>query len=381
MNMSSLRIRNKSVVATSIILIFQIIFLSNSIYAGKLNLKELEEKARKYTGNNYTGNFANGSNNPQNSALGDLIQKAPEKRDLEMMKRPLTKENIRHCQGQMINANRNFRKKNYDKAQTYLDKVFDVQPDHSGARFMRAVISARKNDYKTAWLNIIIAEEKDPKNPKIQAFVKKLESVSPRPKILMAVYGIYRPMPVSACEMASDLIERILQEKFSEPFTNISTEEFISEGTSVWVPLIIKSSEPIDESLLTSTIKKVTQFDVKDSKLADDKKSINLKFEVRDLPILNQNFRPVAGYRDYIKIVSEETDMAISNTAERDLENKKLECTYDFSVRTYKNLNDFFRKLSPYSHKFRVVSIKLDYIPNKKDIIWKGKAVVLLQTE
>jgi hypothetical protein len=97
------------------------------------------------------------------------------------------------------------------------------------------------------------------------------------------------------------------------------------------------------------------------------------------MPVENKQVKPVSDLREFVKMIAEETDVAISDTEERDAENKILDTTYEIAVRDFKSLNDFLRKMSPYAHKFRVISLKLAYITGSQTVIWRSKVQMFYQ--
>lgn len=351
-----------------------VLSISNEAIAGKIDWDSLKKKADDYQ-KKHTGG--------QNTKVINNIAKAPPtKRDISGLKNIiLTKEDKRHCKGHMKLANRHYLKKDYDKSIKSLNKVFERQPDIAGGRFMRAIIAARKKNYLTAWQNIMMAKSKDPTNKLIISFISKLEKVNPKPQNLRMVEGIYRPSPTYACEMLSDVFERILQEKVSENITSILVNNFESIRDNTIIRIHINSSAAIPEEELSKKLELFSYGSVKEKRLDDKKKSFDFKLDLGNIPLKNKNVRPVAGLREFLKFATDKTDIAISDSIERDGENKILHCTYSISVKHYKNLADFFRMVSPYAHSFKVNSLKLAFVPNSSETMWVGKIEVAFQTE
>ncbi|GAB4282429.1 MAG: hypothetical protein Kow0029_28000 [Candidatus Rifleibacteriota bacterium] len=355
-----------------------VLLLSANVYA--IDWKSLEEKAKKYTedGKIDTSNL----NHPdQNKSVNLEIPGQPTGRIIDNSDKMLSEKDIRHITVHMKLANRHFLRKNYSKAIDELESVFERKPDHSGGRFMRAVIAARKKDYLTAWQNILVAQEKDPNNAKIKSFIEKLSTKLAKPDKFVGVPGIYRPVPVSACEKAADVIEKFLKSMPSQYLTFFSTEELVSEGSDATMIMNMVFSAPPDEEKILAVFKEATgepAIRIDDKK---DTKKLSVKFKLANLPIGNPSVKAVSELREFVKMIAEEADVALMDTIERDKENKVLETTYEISARNFSSLNDFLRKASPYAHTYRVIELRLAYIKGSQNIIWKGKVRIDYQLE
>lgn len=349
------------------------------IVKSEINWDELEEKARKYTGKGGSGSTGRpGQTGGKNLNLS--IPSQPTSRTIDSSVTELSTSDKNYILVHMKNANRNFAGKRYNLALSSLENVFTRQPDHPGARFMRAVIAGRLKDHPTAWHNIMIAKEKDPQNPKILSFIEKLQTVSPRPAQMLGVPGIFRPLPVSASEKACDILEKFLQQQASQNITQISFNEFTSTGNSTWLTIALESSAPLGRDELISIFRtaaggKVEAETAETSENTD--KSLRLKVEIPALGIDNKDAKPASDLREFVKSISEDVDVAISDTMESDAEKGILDTTYEIAVRDFKTLNDFLRAVSPYARSFKILNMKLAYITGSQSIIWKCRVQVL----
>lgn len=354
--------------------ILTIFFNVNLAYAGKIDWDSLQKKADEYQ------NKHGGSR--KKIPVKDFVKTYPKSRNIDVLNKIILNEkDKRHCKAHMKLANRHFIKKDYDRAIKELNRVFERQPDIVGGRFMRAVIAGRRKDYLTAWQNIMLAKAKDPKNELIEKFIKKLEKVSPKPANMCMVEGIYRPSPTYAYEMLSDVIERLLQEKVSKNFTSIYIDKFENIRGNLVIRIRFDASSKINDTELVAKLEKFSHGFVKEKRIDKNGTSINFKLEFHDLILKNKNVKSVSGLTEFIKYVTDRTDVAISESIEKDGKNKELYCTYKIMVRKYKNLGDFFRLVSPYTYMFKVDNLKLEFVPNSTETMWKGTVEVEYQTE
>jgi hypothetical protein len=349
------------------------------LLAADIDWDELEKKAQQYTGKSTSISSGRSSSGSSAGSVNITLPEQPTARVVTRTERMLSEKDIRHITVHMKLANRNFKRKNYDKAIDELELVFERQPDHGGGRFMRAVIAARLRDYMTAWQNILVAKEKDPENNKITSFIDKLKTVMPEPEKFVGVPGVYRPSPISVCEKAGDVIERFLKEPISQNLISFSTEEFVSKGSGATTEMLMKFSVAPDVGQILDLFKRSTGEAVERTDDKSDPKQLKIRFELADLPLKNPKVKTVSSYRDFVKFISEETDVALSDSVERDKENKILEITNEVAARSFDSLNDFLRKASPYAHTYRVLELKLSYIKGQQEIIWKGKVRIEYQ--
>lgn len=349
----------------------------NAASAADINWDELEKKAQQYTGEIEKKDNDSGSSSGSGKSKGvDLVLPGqPQGRTIDNAAPPLSEADKRHITVHLKLANRHFSKKNYPKAIEETDLVFEREPDNAGARFMRAVIAGRLRDHQAAWFNILIAREKDQANPKIDTFINKLKTVAPEPTEPVWVQGVYRSIPVSGCEKAADVIERLLLDPVSHNITSLQTGDFTEEADKTVMPVQLECSSPPDKDAIVSLLKKAAGGDV--TIKSGEGNKLDLSVTIKGFGIENKNARPISDLQEFIKDLTEEVDVAISDTVEREAENKILDITYEISTRDFKTLNDFLRKISPYATRFRVQSLRLAYITGSQSIIWKCKVQVL----
>jgi len=354
------------------------LIVSITATAAEINWDELEKKAQQYTGETA------GSSNEKRSSLGEKAKSLnltlpgqPQGRTVDNSPRELSEADKRHITVHMKLANRHFARKNYQKAIEEAELVFEREPANVGARFMRAVIAGRLRDHQTAWYNILIAREHDPSNPKISSFISKLATVSPEPANPVWVPGVFRSIPVSASEKACDIFESLLNNPVSHNITGIQTSDFAESAGSVKLPVKFEFSSAPDKSGLLNALRKATTDEVIID--SEEGNNLSLSLTIKGPGISNQSVKPVSNLREFVKNITEEIDVAISDTVERETDNKQLEIVYEISTRSFATLNDFLRKISPYAISFRIQSMKLAYITGTQSIIWKCKVQVFFK--
>jgi hypothetical protein len=349
----------------------------SSIEAAKIDWDALEKKAQQYTGQSSSG----GKSGDQGSegSVNLSLPSTPTGRFIDTSPKLLSEQDTRHITVHMKLANRHFMKKNYTKAIDELELVFERQADHGGGRFMRAVIAARKGDYMTAWQNILVAREKDPDSAKIKSFIEKLSTKMPQPEKFVGVPGIYRPTPVSVGEKSCDIIERFLKEPVSQNLVSFSTEEFQGSDNNATFLIKMKFSNPPESQSILNVFKNASGNAAERTDDGKDGKSLDAKIIIDGLPLKNPEVKTLSSYVEFVKNTAEETDIAISDSIEKDKENKVLEVTYEIAARDFASLNTFLRKVSPYSHYLRVIEMKLAFITGSEQVIWKGKIKVEYQ--
>ena len=346
-----------------------------ALSAADIDWKKLEQRAKEYQNKQSGG----GNTEYGDKSVNITIPTQPTGRNIDNSELILSDADQRYISVHMKLANRHFSRKNYPRAIEEVGLVFERQPDHAGGRFMRAVIAARLKDHVTAWHNITIARDKDPENAKIKSFVEKLNRVAPEPQKTVGVPGIFRPIPISASEKAFDVIERLLKDQSSHNIVNIDMEDYKSEGGSVWVQMKIACSSIVQKANIAAVLGKAgggrTEI-LSGPPPQGEEKILDIKFEIPGMSVENKEVKPAADLREFVKLIADETDVAISDTEERDGENKILETTYEIAARDFKTLNDFFRKMSPYAVKFRLVSMKLAYLAGSQNVIWRSRVQI-----
>jgi hypothetical protein len=299
----------------------------------------------------------------------------PQSRFVENLTRELSEVDKRYIVVHMKLANRHFTRKDYDRANNELDLVFSKDPAHSGARFMRAVISARLKRHELAWYNILMAQEKDPSNDKIKDFIEKLKTVKAQPDPPFWVKDIYRSMPMSACEKCADIIENLLSKQISQNLTKITFGEYSQVGAKVIIPITFYfSTMPARASELKNAIEGVSSARLINENLAINNISYNL--EINDLPLINPEAVFVVDLKEFIKGVNEDIDVAIENADEYEPSSGIVRVDYKISVRQFSVLADFLRAVAPYAQKFNLTDMTLSFVTGSSSVIWRTELTV-----
>lgn len=370
--------QDKSVLIAKLCFAIWFCTLVITVSAADIDWKKLEDKAKEYQ-NKQTGDK---SIEVGGKSVNISIPSQPTGRNIDGSELILSEGDQRYISVHMKLANRHFSRKNYPRAIEEVELVFERQPDHPGGRFMRAVIAGRLKDHVTAWHNITIARDKDPENAKIKSFIEKLKTVAPEPQKTIGVPGIFRPIPLSASEKAFDVIERLLKDPASHNITSIDLDEYKVEGSSVWIQMRISCSSAVQKTSIAEVLEKASggrSEILSGPPPQGEEKLLEIKFEIPDMAVENKEVKPAADLREFVKMIAEETDVAISDSEERDSENKILDTTYEIASRDFKALNDFLRKMSPYATRFRLISMKLAYLAGSQNIIWRCRVQVFYQ--
>ena len=127
-----------------------------------VDVDDLKRRLQQRTGTSRPGSA---TKIPENLS-GMVREISPQSRLIETGPLKLSEADQRYVAVHMKLANRHFARKDYEKANNEIDLVFTRDPSHPGARFMRAVISARLKKYDVAWYNVLFAKEKDSANQK-----------------------------------------------------------------------------------------------------------------------------------------------------------------------------------------------------------------------
>ena len=321
---------------------------------GSVDLDDIRRKALKYN------RPSSSSSRTQAKVAEALKQEAstPKSRFVDPTETELSRVDKNYLLVHMKLANRHFTRKDYQRANHEIDLVFTKDPSHSGARFMRAVISARLKNYDSAWYNILIAKDKDPNNKKITDFVERLKTVKEEPDPPFWVKDIYRSMPISACEKCSDIIENLLNKQISQYITKIIFKESTELGKKVTIPVEFQFSYlPENPAQFRETIKSASNVGLANETIGSN--SISYNIEITDLPLKNPKATKVIDLREFIKGVNEDIDVAIEDTEEHEPNNGVMMVNYKISVRSFDILNDFLRTISPYVEKFHINNMTL----------------------
>ena len=350
-----------------IVLFCMLSLLFSPVFAKDYDIEKLKEKAKQYT----SGKGGSGADK-----LDELTQEPPKTRFVDTAPKTLSEEDKRHILVHMKLANRHFSKKNYDKAQEEVNKVFERDSSHSGGHFMLAVIAGRLKKHLPAWYHITIAKEKDSSNKKIDDFISKLKTVSSEPQSTQWISGIYNGIEIDASERAFDLIEKLLLDECSQNITFIESSDYQNKsGNKTSLEITLKARDQFPSDKILSFLQKANPSGV----TASEKTDKNLKMEISfDLSSDNPNPKTITGINDFINDLTEEmSEIAISNTEEGEPSNGFQEIVYNISVREFSSLNHFMRRLSPFAKKYILQSLDLAYLPGSQSTIWKAKIKVI----
>lgn len=314
----------------------------------------------------------------RDKAVEALTEAVPTGRDPELTARTLTDSDKLHCEFRMRLANRHFKQENYTRAIEELNSVFSVMPEHPRGRFMRAVIAARQKDYLTSWHSIRIAKEGAPDDKLVDELIKRLETVHPEPTPPPWVVGAAREIPTHASEMAVDLMERIFRDGVSRNINAIGMQPITESAGQAWVAMRFEGSSPVNSETLVALIKKLIGGEIKNVQIGNDSKEVKLEIQLPGLSAGNSSARPIATAREVIESFANEADVVIRDTAERlPDEQKRIETKYSIATRTLFNLNNFLRRLSPYSHHYYIDALRLVNMAGQ--VVWRGDITVVFQ--
>ena len=331
--------------------------LLSPLFAAKYNIDELKELAQKH----------------QKDGKSDKVEtmlEPPTSRFVDSSRKELSAEDKRHILVHMKLANRNFSKKNYEKAIEEINSVLNRDSAHSGAHFMRAVIAGRKKDYEQAWYHISAAKEKDSGNKKIDDFLTKLRTVSTEPKPATWISGIYNGLETNACDRYFDLMENLMNNECSQNITAIYSDVIKQEDSKPTVLITFKARSEFDSEKIISLIKSNNSFTA--DKNSNNELSGKISFD--GLKLENANAKAVSNINDFINDLTEEMpEIAISNTEEGEPANGVQEITYDISTREFSTLNKFVRTISPYATQYNLLTLELAWVPGTQNTMWKAR--------
>lgn len=343
------------------------------LFAQKFDAKELERLKKQYTS---SGNA--GGKTP--SQLRDIAVEPPKSREMDTSPKSVSQEDQRHVMVHMKLANRNFTKKNYDKAKEEVNSVFQRDSGNAGGHFMLAVISARKKDYKPAWYHINIAKEKDSGNKKIDDFIAKLKTVSTEPQDPEWIPGVYNGIEIDASERTFDLLEKLLSDLCSQNITNVETSDYQKEsGNKTSLEMVFKARDKFDSSKIVSVLEKSNKSGISVTEKSDN--NLKIKVTYNQIKTENTDAKQINGkINDFINdLVENSPEIAIGNMDESEPQGGYQEIVYDISSREFSSLNQFFRKISPFATKFVLQKMELAYIPGSQSTIWKSKIKVIFK--
>lgn len=339
-----------------------------------LDKDQIEKLASKYMGSRGSSSSKSSKGKPEDK-IKKIIELKPENRFIESSEPELSSSDKMYVTMHMKLANKHFKRKEYDKAESEIVNVLSRQPSHGGAHFMKAVIAARKKQYDKAWYYILVAKDKDSNQAKISSFISKLSTVSKEPTSPVWVKGIYRGIPTTACEKYCDIIEKFLNTQTSQYVSSIAIKDFTnSNKASIPITIIFIPNAP-DSNEIKKAFQNDSNISITGDSVSGNKWTATL--DISDLPVENTKTVPIKDLKDFIEGINEDIDVAINDVEEMEPNGDTMEVNYKISVRTFSVLNDFLRTVSPHAKKFRVSDITLGTAGNT--VIWKTDISVVYQ--
>ncbi|HEY9068672.1 MAG TPA: hypothetical protein VIV61_00365 [Candidatus Ozemobacteraceae bacterium] len=268
-------------------------------------------------------------------------------------------------------ARRHFKTGNVDRAKEELDLVIERLPNHTEARFMRAVIAAKTKDFMGAWRNITVAEQSSPDHPRIKEFVARLEKAMPRPSVITEEVAA-RPAPTHASELLSDAIEAVFADKAaSARLTGVGCTELATVDGKTVAKLVFEGNAALEAGPVENALKSVLKGEILESATASEGQTLKISAEVPGLPLQNPSAKPVPSIGELLKAASEETDVALKNSSESEPDaDKRVTGTYTIVAASLRTVNDFMRRISPQAVDGRIVNIVSTTMNTKS--VWKG---------
>ncbi len=371
-----------------------LVFLSGSLLlAGDIDLNELgkkidPEKAKQlfnqYKDKLKTSTDSSSGSDAGSSGQGNVgttgIAEPASVGDIDQGPAKVDPNDQRFCEGHMKLAKRHFKGNNLDRAKEEIKIVLERISDFPEARFMRAVIAAREKDFPEAWRNIVVAEKAAPTNTKIKEFVERLQKAFPKPQNLDTSGGGSRPAPEFASQFALDAIEGLLQDKALSKVNGFSLSDFSEDSGKVFVKIAFQGTAAMEGPAIEAAVKGNFKGEIKDLSTGSDSKKIEMKAEIPGMPKQNGKVKAISGIGDFLKSVSEETDVAIKNSSESEPDgDARVTGTYSIIAASIKNLNNFLRKASPYAIEYSIPSVAISDFNGKS--VWKGDLKILFQGE
>lgn len=310
------------------------------------------------------------------SLPGDSIDSQPAG-DSQPAKKKIDPADLMFAQAHMKLAKRAFANKNMDKAKDELKQIFDRVSDLAEARFMRAVIAAKEKDFLEAWRHIDIAQKSAPDNAKVKEFVDRLQKASPKPDVIPDAAPAARPAPTFAAQVAANGLELLFAEKVAAgKVTAAAVTGFAGQDGKVKARLLLEGSAALDAAEVKKSLESLLGGPAGEPKAASEGKTLEFEVEIAGQPLQNPKVTAVSGLGDFLKGVSEETDVAIQDSSETDPDADKHQTgTYTVAAKDIKTLNDFLQKIAPHCVGFEITRFYATTFASKA--IWKGELKVV----
>lgn len=311
-----------------------------------------------------------------NTGSGESIDSQP-MAEPEPSKKKTDPNDLMFAQAHMKLAKRHFGSKNFDRAKAELEQVLERVPEYPEARFMKAVIAAKEKNFVEAWRNIEVARQGAPDNKKVLEFIERLEKAYPKPDVLPDASPAARPAPTYASELAVDALEKLFSEKcVAGKLAAVECASIAEKDGTTMAQLKLEGTALLDPGEVRTALQTILGGKVGEPKTASGGQVLELEVELPKVPAKNPGAQSVSGLTEFLKGISEETDVAIQDSSESDPDaNKQQTGTYTLAAKGIKNLNDFLRKVSPYAVEFTVNRFYSTVFAGKS--IWKGEVKVL----
>jgi len=336
------------------------------------------------TGASDTGNSDTGGGSTESSGTGSTGSTSSIDAQPMAEPEPSTKKtapnDLMFAQAHMKLAKRHFGSKNLDRAKSEISQILERVSDYPEARFMRAVIAAKEKDFIEAWRNIEVASKGAPENQKVKDFIDRLQKAYPKPDILPDATPAARQAPTHASELAADALEKLFSDKaVSGKLVAVELASFTEKDGTTMAELKLESSMVLDGAAVKTSLQAILGGAVSEPKTASGGSVIEMEIELPKLPRKNPKPQAVSGVAEFLKGISEETDVAIQNSSETDPDsNKQQSGTYTLAAKGIKSLNDFLRKISPFTLEFTINRFYSAVFAGKS--IWKAEVTVVFLT-
>jgi len=286
-----------------------------------------------------------------------------------------------YCKAHWVNAKRNYKAKNYDRAIDEIKNILGVDPGFAEAYLMRASIFAKRKAFTDAWRDLEKARKKLADDPKLKKFEETLAKASPKPENIVESASANRNPPLHVSELTLDVLEDVLSDmEIASKVNLVSVKPFVENDGKVDVTITFSGKSAIDADVFEKKVKEISKQEVKDIKPGKDGKELEMVLNISGLPKENPAVKPVNGLSQFLKDVSEESDVKVESSEEGNVDaNKFVEGKYVLLAKGLSEMNAFMRKLSPYASNYHPEKLETRLINNQP--ILKGSMVVRFKVE
>lgn len=295
---------------------------------------------------------------------------------------PLNDNDKAYVKAHWINAKRNYKKKNYDRALEEITNILGVDKKHGESYLMRASILAMRKSFLDCWRALEKAKKFLPGDAKVGKFEETLSKASPKPDGLADEgTSVARPPAKFASQAVLDAVENLFADRSTTAkVSNFANGAAVEADGKVSCPFTFSGNESLDADTLEKKLKEVSRGEVKDKKPKNDGKSVDMVLTISGLPVKNPDVKPLKDITEFMKIISEETDVKIDKSEEGNIEpDKVMTGTYTLLARGISDINTFLHKLSPHTESYFLEKMELTSINSQ--VLWKGNAKIRIKTE